>query len=126
MARRVKFRSLNQNGSEAFLQMIELFGCVLLIFGACTALAIDRGFAHPLFRTFTAHDYGQVGQIFAVTEDARRRMLFGCEDAVLAFDNNRWEAIPAPGTGFITWLAVNDRGVVWFRSNTQIGYLSGS
>jgi len=106
--------------------MIKLFGLVLLIFGACTALAIDREFGHPLFRTFTAHDYGQVGQIFAVTEDARRRMLFGREDAVLAFDNNRWETIRAPGTGFIRWLAVDDRGVVWFRSNTQIGYLSGS
>ena len=104
--------------------MTTRFAFVFFIFSVCTALATPREFGHPLFRTFTARDYGQVGQIFAVTEDAQGRMLFGCEDAVLAFDNNRWETIPAPGTGFIRWLAVDDRGVVWFRSNSQIGYLS--
>ena len=113
--------------SMFFLQMRTLFGLpFLFICSVCTALALDREFGHPPFRTFTAHDYGEVGQIFAVIEDPEGRMLFGCQDAILAFDNNRWETIPAPGTGFIRWLAVDDRGVVWFRSNTQIGYLSGS
>src|SRR5260221_6127801 len=51
-------------------------------------------------------------------------MLFGCQDTIVAFDNNRWEAIPAPGTGYIRWLKVDGRGVVWFGSSTQIGYLS--
>jgi len=45
---------------------------------SCTLLAIDREFAYPLFRTFTARDYGGVGQILAVTDDVRGRMLFGC------------------------------------------------
>src|SRR5260221_13123240 len=51
-------------------------------------------------------------------------MLFGCQDPILAFDNNRVEAIPGPGTGYIRWLKVDGRGVVWFGSSTQIGYLS--
>jgi hypothetical protein len=104
--------------------MIKLFGFAFFICSACIALATDREFGHPLFRTFTAHDYGEVGQIFAVTEDAQGRMLFGCRNAVVAFDNNHWETIPAPGTGFIRSLAVDRRGVVWFSSSTQIGYLS--
>src|SRR5258708_24182347 len=104
--------------------MINVFGFVFLICGVCTALAADREFGHPLFRTFTAHDYGEVYEIYAVAEDAQGRMLFGCQDTILAFDNNRWEAIPAPGTGYIRWLKVDGRGVVWFGSSTQIGYRS--
>jgi signal transduction histidine kinase/CheY-like chemotaxis protein len=107
-----------------FLQMIKLIGFVFFICGACTVVAGDREFGHPLFRTFTAHNYGEVGQIFAVTEDAQGRMLFGCLNAVVAFDNNHWETIPAPGTGFIRSLAVDSRGVVWFSTSNQIGYLS--
>jgi hypothetical protein len=104
--------------------MTTLFAFAFFICSVCTALATNREFGHPLFRTFTAHDYGEVGQIFAVTEDAQGRMLFGCQDAILTFDNNRWETIPGPGTGFVRWLAVDSRGVVWFRSSNQIGYLA--
>jgi outer membrane protein assembly factor BamB len=104
--------------------MINVLGFVFLICGVCTALAADREFGHPLFRTFTAHDYGEAYEMYAVAEDAQGRMLFGCQDTILAFDNNRWEAIPAPGTGYIRWLKVDGRGVVWFGSSTQIGYLS--
>jgi signal transduction histidine kinase/ActR/RegA family two-component response regulator len=114
-----------EDGSDVlFLQMIKLVGFAFFICSVCTALATDREFGHPLFRTFTAHDYGEVGQIFAVTEDPQGRMLFGCGNAILAFDNNHWETIPAPGTGFIRSLAVDSHGVVWFGSSTQKGYLS--
>ena len=87
-------------------------------------LPITDGLVYPPENCALGHSPGEIR--CRDTEDARRRMLFGREDAVLAFDNNRWETIRAPGTGFIRWLAVDDRGVVWFRSNTQIGYLSGS
>jgi signal transduction histidine kinase/CheY-like chemotaxis protein len=104
--------------------MIEFFGFLVLILSANIAGASGREFGHPLFRTFTEHDYGDVYEIYAVTEDEEGRMLFGCQDAILAFDNNRWETIPAPETGFIRWLAVDRQGLVWFGSSTQIGYLS--
>ncbi|MBV8815633.1 MAG: response regulator [Verrucomicrobia bacterium] len=104
--------------------MIEFFGFLVLILSATVVDASDREFGHPLFRTFTAHDYGDAYEIYAVTEDQEGRMLFGCQDAILAFDNNRWETIPAPETGYIRWLAVDSQGLVWFGSSTQIGYLT--
>jgi signal transduction histidine kinase/CheY-like chemotaxis protein len=104
--------------------MIKFFGFLFLICSAGVVLGIDREFGHPLFRTFTAHDYGEVGQIFTITEDPQGPMLFGCEDAILVFDNNRWETIPTPGTGFIRSFATDSHGVVWFCSSAQIGYLS--
>src|SRR5260221_7451655 len=51
-------------------------------------------------------------------------MLFGYEDAILVFDNNRWETISTPETGFIRSFAADNHGVVWFSSSTEIGYLS--
>ena len=104
--------------------MIKCFGFLLFICNAGIVLAADREFGHPIFRTFTAHDYGEVGQIFAITEDPQGRMLFGYEDAILVFDNNRWETIPTPETGFIRSFAADNHGVVWFSSSTEIGYLS--
>jgi signal transduction histidine kinase/CheY-like chemotaxis protein len=104
--------------------MIQFFVFFVFICSTGVALANDPEFGHPLFRTFTAHDYGELGQIFAITEDPQGRMLFGAANALLAFDNSRWQKIPAPGTGFIRSLAVDSRGFVWFSSPTQIGYLS--
>ncbi len=104
--------------------MIKLLEFVFFICSVCTALAADPEFGHPFFRTFTAHDYGEVNQIFSVAEDPQGRMLFGGKNAVVVFDNNRWETIPAPGTGYIRSLDVDSRGLVWFSSSTLIGYLS--
>ena len=104
--------------------MIKFLGFIVFIFRVGVALAVDGEFGHPLFRTFTAHDYGEVGQIFAVAQDFEGRMLFGGEDAILTFDNNRWESIAAAGTGYIRSLVTDSRGAVWFSSSTQVGYLS--
>src|SRR5260221_14661070 len=105
--------------------MFKLFGLLLFISSAGVVLGIDREFGHPIFRTFSAHDYGaEVGQIFAIMEDPQGHMLFGCEDAILVFDGNHWETIPMPGTGYIRSFAADSRGVVWFSSSTQIGYVS--
>ncbi|MBV9878269.1 MAG: response regulator [Verrucomicrobia bacterium] len=104
--------------------MIEFFGFLVLVLTANLVDASVPEFGHPLFRTFTAHNYGDAYEIYAVTQDGEGRMLFGCQDAILAFDNNRWETIPAPETGYIRWLAVDSQGLVWFGSSTQIGYLA--
>jgi signal transduction histidine kinase/CheY-like chemotaxis protein len=103
--------------------MIKLFGFLLLINTADAASGINREFGHPIFRTFSANNYGQVGQIFAVTEDVQGRMLFACGKGAIAFDGNRWETIPVSGAGFIRDLAVASGGRVWFVSSSQIGYL---
>jgi signal transduction histidine kinase/CheY-like chemotaxis protein len=105
--------------------MINLFAFIIFICSACIVLASEREFGHPLFRTFTAHDYGEgSGQIFAITEDPQGRILFGCEDAILVFDNNRLEPIATPGTVHIRSFAANRDGVIWFSNSIQIGYLS--
>jgi signal transduction histidine kinase/CheY-like chemotaxis protein len=104
--------------------MIGCFAFLVLVLTANLVDASGPEFGHPLFRTFTAHNYGDAYEIYAVTQDEEGRMLFGCQDAILAFDNNRWETIPAPEAGYIRWLAVDSQGLVWFGSSTQIGYLA--
>src|ERR1700752_3019595 len=104
--------------------MIECFVFLVLVLTANLVDASGPEFGHPLFRTFTAHDYGDAYEIYAVAQDEQGRMLFGCQDAILVFDSNRWETMPAPGTGYIRWLAADSQGLVWFGSSTQIGYLA--
>jgi len=103
--------------------MIKFFAYFAIIWSASVALESDREFGHPLFRTFTAHDYGEVGQIFTVTEIFR----VGCS---LALPMLSWHlTIPlAKDSGarnrIYQILTVDSRGVVWFSSRTRIGYLS--
>jgi signal transduction histidine kinase/ActR/RegA family two-component response regulator len=61
--------------------MINLVAFIIFIGSDCLVLASEREHEHPLFRTFTTHDYGEeAGQILAITEGAQGRMLFGYED----------------------------------------------
>ena len=103
---------------------MKFFGFLFFFCSAGLVFGNIGELGHPIFRTFNGHDYGEVGQIFAITEDGEGRMLFGCEDLILVFDNNRWETIATPGTGFIRSFAVDGHGVVWFSGSTEIGYLS--
>jgi signal transduction histidine kinase/CheY-like chemotaxis protein len=72
-------------------EMIKLFAVIIFICGGGIVLASERELGHPPFRTLTAHDYVEgLGQISSITEDPQGRILFGCEDAILVFDNNHW------------------------------------
>jgi signal transduction histidine kinase/CheY-like chemotaxis protein len=84
----------------------------------------NREFGRPLFRSFTPHDYGELGQTLAVVEDRQGRMFFACRNAIASFDNSHWETISAPEAGDIRSLAVDNRGTVWFSSPSEIGYLA--
>jgi hypothetical protein len=55
--------------------MIDLFAFIIFICSACIALASEREFGHPLFRTFTAHDYGE-GWFGAPERSLRVTILF--------------------------------------------------
>jgi signal transduction histidine kinase/CheY-like chemotaxis protein len=114
--------SKHQGIDQTLRSMLKLIGFFVFICSAGPLIANDREFGHPLFRTFTAHDYGELGQILAVTQDSQGRMLFGCGNNIAAFDNTRWERTPVPGTGYIRSLEVDNQGRVWFISSTQIGY----
>jgi hypothetical protein len=80
------------------------------------ALGGNQELGHPLFRTFTAGDFGSVVQIQTVAQDSQGRMLFVCDNAIAMFDNSRWETIPTPGAGFVRSLAIDGSGAVWFSS----------
>jgi signal transduction histidine kinase/CheY-like chemotaxis protein len=94
-------------------EMINLLAFIIFICSACIVLASEGEFGHPLFPTFTDLDYGEgLGQIFAITEDPQGRIPFGCEDAILVFDNNRWEPVATPGTVYIRSFAADRDGVI--------------
>jgi hypothetical protein len=57
--------------------MIKLLGLVVFVCCAGVVLGADREFGHPPFRTFTAHDYGEVGQIFAIGAGRVWRLVQG-------------------------------------------------
>jgi signal transduction histidine kinase/CheY-like chemotaxis protein len=104
--------------------MIKFVGFFLFICNAGIVLGSDREFGHPIFRTFSAHDYGEPGEAYAVVSDNQGRMLFGRHNEIATFDNSRWQTIAAPEMGVIRSLAVDGSGTVWFTTSTEIGCLS--
>ena len=104
--------------------MSKFVGLVTFLCGISLVRASDNELGHPLFKTFSVRDYGQLGPTLAVTQDRQGRMLFGYRDAFAIFDNNRWETIAAPGIGAIRSLAADRLGRVWFSSERTLGYIS--
>jgi hypothetical protein len=107
-----------------FPRILKLFALLVFLSSDGVHLATAQEFGHPLFRSFTMGNYGPIGQVFAVAEDAQGPMLFGCRNAILTFDNYRWQTIATPETGSISGLAADDAGTVWFSTGTEIGYFS--
>jgi signal transduction histidine kinase/CheY-like chemotaxis protein/streptogramin lyase len=109
---------------SVFPRAIKAFVLLGLFASGGVSPATAQEFGHPLFHSFAQVNYGPIGQVFVAAEDAQGPMLFGCRNAILTFDNYRWETIATPETGSISGLAIDDAGTVWFSTSSQIGYLT--
>ena len=88
--------------------MIKFFGLLLFVCTAGIVLGADREIGHPIFRTFTAHDYGGLGETNAVTEDSQGRMLFGRPNEIAAFDKEVTKRLPRRVAGDTTYSSAHD------------------
>src|SRR5580704_9528844 len=80
----------------------------------------------PFVTNFHPIDYHSYPQNFSVIEDDRGLMYFGNQGCLLEYDGVKWKKIPvaANGTVAIRSLAKNKKGVIYYASISDFGYLS--
>lgn len=76
------------------------------------------------FEHFTAQDYRQYPQNWAIVQDQRGVMYVANADGVLAFDGASWRLIPTVTNTVIRSLAVDGDGVVYVGAYGDFGYLT--
>src|SRR5580704_5460622 len=80
----------------------------------------------PFVTNFHPNSYHSYPQNFSVIEDDRGMMYFGNQGYLLEYDGVKWKKIPvaANGTVAIRALAKNKKGVIYYASISDFGYLS--
>ena len=77
----------------------------------------------PFMKKYTDKDYGDAGQIWAIEQDNRGVMYFGCNYGLKTFDGKNWESYNNPNSTIVKSLAVADNGLVYFGAERDFGVI---
>ncbi|MCD4793268.1 MAG: SpoIIE family protein phosphatase [Bacteroidales bacterium] len=77
----------------------------------------------PFIKKYTDKDYGDAGQIWAIEQDTRGIMYFGCNYGLKTFDGKKWKSYNNPNSTILKSLAVDDNGLVYFGAESDFGVM---
>jgi len=77
----------------------------------------------PFIEKYDDKDYGDAGQVWAITQDNRGVMYFGCNYGLKTYDGKNWKGYNNPHSTMIKSLAVSDNGLVYYGSESDFGVL---
>ena len=75
----------------------------------------------PFIKKYT--DYGDAGQIWAIEQDNRGVMYYGCNYGLKTFDGKNWKSYNNPQSTIVRSLAVDDKGLVYFGAEGDFGII---
>src|ERR1700722_4565938 len=80
----------------------------------------------PFVTNFHPNDFHSYPQNWSILEDSSGLMYFGNQGYILEYDGVKWKKIPvaANGTVAIRSLAKNKKGLIYYASISDLGYLS--
>ena len=78
----------------------------------------------PITTNYTDKDYGNVGQIWAIEQDRRGVMYFGCNYGLKTYDGTNWKSYNNPLSTIVKSLAVGDDGIVYYGAERDFGMMS--
>jgi serine phosphatase RsbU (regulator of sigma subunit) len=77
----------------------------------------------PFIETFTDKNYGDAGQIWAMTQDSRGIMYFGCNYGLKTYDGKTWKSYSNPNTTIYRSLASDNIGNVYYGAEGDFGII---
>jgi len=75
----------------------------------------------PFIDHYSDEDYGNVGQVWSIVQDAKGMMYFGCNFGLKTYDGKRWEGYGLPYSTIIRSLTVDNDGIVYYGSEGDFG-----
>ncbi len=100
--------------------LISLF-FVFFIFSSLFSQVNKNGL--PFITQYTDKDYGDVGQVWAITQDNRGIMYFGCNYGLKTYDGKVWKIYNNPNSTIIRSLASDDDGLVYYGAEGDFGVI---
>ncbi|NPA67622.1 MAG: SpoIIE family protein phosphatase [Chlorobi bacterium] len=80
----------------------------------------------PFVTKYTDKDYGEVGQLWAITRDNRGIMYFGCNYGLKTYDGRSWKTYNNPYSTIIRSLNTDKKGLVYYGAENDFGvFLAG-
>ncbi len=77
----------------------------------------------PFITQYTDKDYGDVGQVWAITQDNRGVMYFGCNYGLKTYDGKVWKTYAIPQSTILRSLATDDKGIVYYGAEGDFGVI---
>ncbi len=77
----------------------------------------------PFITRYSDKDYGDVGQVWAITQDNHGVMYFGCNYGLKTYDGKTWKSYNNPNSTIIRSLASDDNGVVYYGAEGDFGVI---
>jgi len=78
----------------------------------------------PFITKYTDKDYGDAGQIWAITQDNRGIMYFGCNYGLKTYDGKNWKSYNIPQSTILRSLATDDKGNVYYGAESDFGVIT--
>jgi ligand-binding sensor domain-containing protein len=77
----------------------------------------------PFVEVYTDKNYGDAGQIWAITQDQRGVMYFGCNYGLKTYDGKSWKGYHNMHTTIIRSLAVDENDNVYYGAEGEFGII---
>ncbi len=77
----------------------------------------------PFINSYTDKDYGVAGQIWAITQDNRGVMYFGCNYGLKTFDGKNWQTYNNQNSTIVRSLGTDEAGNVYYGAESDFGML---
>ena len=104
--------------------MKKLSGFLFLVF-----FALNLSFSQvnkdglPLITKYSDKEYGDVGQVWAITQDNRGVMYFGCNYGLKTYDGKVWKSYNNPNSTIIRSLTSDENGIVYYGAEGDFGVI---
>jgi len=104
--------------------MKKLSGFLFFVFFALNSLfsQVNKD-GLPFITQYTDKDYGDVGQVWAITQDNRGVMYFGCNYGLKTYDGKVWKSYNNPNSTIIRSLTSDDDGIVYYGAEGDFGII---
>lgn len=77
----------------------------------------------PFITKYTDKDYGDIGQVWAMTQDNKGMMYFGCNYGLKTYDGKNWKSYNNPQSTILRSLATDNKGNVYYGAEGDFGMI---
>ena len=80
----------------------------------------------PFINNYSDDDFGDAGQIWAIEQDDKGVMYFGCNYGLKTFDGKNWKSFNLPNSTIIRSLGKDKSGLIYYGAESDFGVITAN